>query len=82
MHCVAASSLIREVVKYASSIPTCRAAYLHVISYNNPAIHLYTKMSFKCVRRLEGFYLINGQHYDSYLFVYYVNGARSPCSPL
>lgn len=77
-----ASSLIREVIKYASSIPTCRAVYLHVISYNNPAINLYKKMSFKCVRRLQGFYLINGQHYDSFLFLYYVNGGRSPCSPL
>ncbi|KAE9620224.1 hypothetical protein Lal_00019489 [Lupinus albus] len=77
-----ASSLIREVIKYASSIPTCRAVYLHVISYNNPAIFLYKKMSFKCIRRLQGFYLINGQQYDSYLFLYYVNGGRSPCSPL
>ena len=77
-----ATSLIHEVIKYASSIPVCRAVYLHVISYNNPAIHVYKKMLFKCVRRLHGFYLINGQHYDSYLFVYYVNGSRSPCSPL
>lgn len=77
-----ASALIREVIKYGASIPTCRAVYLHVISYNNPAIFLYRKMSFKCVRRLHGFYLINGQHYDSYLFVYYVNGGCSPCSPL
>ncbi|XP_061340561.1 histone acetyltransferase MCC1-like isoform X1 [Gastrolobium bilobum] len=77
-----ASSLIREVIKYAVSIPTCRAVYLHVISYNKPAIYLYKRMSFKCVRRLQGFYLINGQHYDSYLFLYYVNGGRSPCSPL
>ncbi|KAG2701189.1 hypothetical protein I3760_06G033100 [Carya illinoinensis] len=81
-HCGIASSLIRKVIKYASSIPTCRAVYLHVISYNNPAIHLYEKMSFKCLRRLQGFYLINSQHYDSYLFVYYVNGGSSPCSPL
>lgn len=77
-----ASALIREVMKYGASIPTCRAVYLHVISYNNPAIFLYRKMSFKCVRRLHGFYLINGQHYDSYLFVYYVNGGCSPCSPI
>ncbi|XP_059433785.1 histone acetyltransferase MCC1 isoform X2 [Corylus avellana] len=81
-NCGIASSLIRKVIKYASSIPTCQAVYLHVISYNNPAIHLYQKMSFTCIRRLQGFYLINGQHYDSYLFVYYVNGGRSPCSPL
>ncbi|XP_022746242.1 histone acetyltransferase MCC1-like [Durio zibethinus] len=77
-----ATALIHEVIKYASSIPVCRAVYLHVISYNNPAIHLYKKMSFKCVRRLQGFYFINGQHYDSYLFVFYLNGGRSPCSPL
>lgn len=77
-----ASCLIREVIKYASSIPTCRAVYLHVISYNTPAIYFYKKMSFKCIRRLRGFYLINGQHYDSYLFLYYVNGGRSPCSPI
>lgn len=77
-----ASSLIREAIKYAANISTCRAVYLHVISYNNPAIHLYKKMSFQCVRRLHAFYFINGQHYDSYLFIYYVNGGRSPCSPL
>ncbi|CAN0888193.1 Histone acetyltransferase MCC1 [Linum grandiflorum] len=77
-----ASSLIREVTQYASSIRTCRAIYLHVISYNIAAIQLYKKMSFRCIRRLQGFYFINGQHYDSFLFVYYVNGGRSPCSPL
>ncbi|KAK9283005.1 hypothetical protein L1049_011232 [Liquidambar formosana] len=77
-----ATSLVREVIRYASSIQTCRAVYLHVISYNNPAILLYKKMSFKYVRRLYGFYLINGEPYDAYLFVYYVNGGRSPCSPL
>lgn len=77
-----ASALIREVTRYAKTIPTCRAAYLHVISYNTPAMYLYKKMSFTCVRRLYGFYLIHGQHYDAYLFVYYVNGGRSPCSPL
>nr|XP_016467834.1 PREDICTED: histone acetyltransferase MCC1-like [Nicotiana tabacum] len=77
-----ASSLIHEVIKYASNIPTCRAVYLHVISYNNPAIYLYKKMYFQCVKRLPAFYFINGQHYDAYLFIYYVNGGRSPCSPL
>lgn len=81
-NCGIATSLIREVIKYASGIQNCGAVYLHVISYNNPAIRLYKKLCFKCVRRLYGFYLINGQHYDAYLFVYYVNGGRSPCSPL
>ncbi|VAI48202.1 unnamed protein product [Triticum turgidum subsp. durum] len=53
-----------------------------VISYNQPAINFYKKMLFKLVRRLPMFYYIRGQHYDSYLFVYYVNGGRTPCSPL
>ncbi|XP_072955956.1 histone acetyltransferase MCC1 [Typha angustifolia] len=77
-----ATSLVQEVIKYATSISNCRAVYLHVISYNQPAIDFYKKMSFKLVRRLPKFYYIRGQHYDSYLFVYYVNGGRSPCSPL
>ncbi|KAJ0989937.1 hypothetical protein J5N97_008293 [Dioscorea zingiberensis] len=77
-----AGSLVREVIKYASSITNCRAVYLHVIAYNQPAINFYQKMQFKLVRRLNKFYYIKGQHYDAYLFVYYVNGGRSPCSPL
>lgn len=77
-----AASLIKEVKKYAATIPTCRAVYLHVILYNNPAIHLYQKMSFQCVRRLYSFYFINGQHFDAFLFIFYVNGGRSRCSPL
>ncbi|KAL8233131.1 hypothetical protein R6Q57_002909 [Mikania cordata] len=77
-----ATSLIREVIKYASDMPHCKAVYLHVISYNNSAIHLYKKMSFLCIRRLHAFYYIDGRHYDAYLFIYYVNGGQSPCSPL
>lgn len=78
-----ASSLVREVIKYASSITSCRAVYLHVIAYNQPAIQFYQKMLFRLIRKLSNFYYINGQHYDSFLFVYYVNGGgRSPCSPM
>ncbi|KAL0735716.1 hypothetical protein Bca4012_011926 [Brassica carinata] len=76
-----AKLLIKEVIKYASSIPVCRGVYLHVIAHNSPAIRLYKRMSFRCVRRLHGFYIINGQHFDAFLFVYFINGSRSPCSP-
>ncbi|KAG0472999.1 hypothetical protein HPP92_014856 [Vanilla planifolia] len=77
-----ATSLVQEVIKYASRIASCRAVYLHVIAYNQPAIRFYQKMMFMLARRLPKFYYINGQHYDSFLFVYYVNGGRSPCSPM
>ncbi|CDY16978.1 BnaC09g41050D [Brassica napus] len=68
-----AKLLIKEVIKYACSIPACRGVYLHVIAHNSPAIRLYKRMSFRCVRRLHGFYIINGQHFDSFLFVYFIN---------
>lgn len=77
-----ASRLVWEVIEYASSIPSCRAVYLHVISYNQSAILFYKKNSFQCLRKLQNFYYINGYHYDAYLYVYYVNGGRAPCSAL
>eukprot|EP00250_Pteridium_aquilinum_P003063 c13397_g1_i1 orf=831-1742(-) len=77
-----ASSLIHKVLDYASTIPTCRAVYLHVISYNVKAISFYEKNSFRCLQKLQNFYLISEHHYDAYLYIYYVNGGRSPCSAL
>ncbi|KAM0898946.1 hypothetical protein ACQ4PT_021599 [Festuca glaucescens] len=77
-----ASSLVQEVIKYSTSIINCRGVYLHVISYNQPAISFYEKMLFNLVRRLPMFYYIQGQHYDSLLFVYYVHEELSPCSLL
>ncbi|KAF8412794.1 hypothetical protein HHK36_000764 [Tetracentron sinense] len=77
-----ATSLIRKVIKYASSIPTCQAVYLHVVAENHPAISLYKKMLFKCVQRLPNFYCINDQIYDAFVFVYFVNGDPSHYSPL
>ncbi|CAF2103565.1 unnamed protein product [Brassica napus] len=77
-----AMSLINGVIRYASGLSSCRGVYLHVIAYNNPAIRLYNKLMFRCVRRLNGFYLIKRQHFDAFLFVYFINGSRSPCSPL
>jgi ribosomal protein S18 acetylase RimI-like enzyme len=79
-NCGIASALVWEVIHYASRISTCRAVYLHVISYNQSAIHFYQKNMFHCLRRLHNFYCIEGRFYDAYLYVYYVNGGRSPCS--
>ncbi|CAM6088278.1 unnamed protein product [Calypogeia fissa] len=52
------------------------------ISYNNSAIYFYKKNSFQCMLRLRNFYYINGRHYDSYLYIYFVNGGRSRCSAI
>lgn len=77
-----AMSLISEVIRYASGLSLCRGVYLHVIAHNNPAIRLYQRLMFRCVRRLHRFYLIKQQHFDAFLFVYFINGSRTPCSPL
>ncbi|XP_031380143.1 histone acetyltransferase MCC1-like isoform X1 [Punica granatum] len=66
-----ATRLLHEVLKHASKTPICCAVYLHVASYNIPAIQLYKKLSFKCLRTLRDYYDTNGQHDDAYLFVYF-----------
>ncbi|EFJ25516.1 hypothetical protein SELMODRAFT_413610 [Selaginella moellendorffii] len=77
-----ASALVWQVIEYARRISSCRAVYLHVIAYNRAAINFYQKNTFRCLRRLSKFYHINGHHYDAYLYIYYVNGGRPPCSAL
>eukprot|EP00245_Coleochaete_scutata_P008679 TRINITY_DN2698_c0_g1_i1.p1 TRINITY_DN2698_c0_g1~~TRINITY_DN2698_c0_g1_i1.p1 ORF type:complete len:341 (+),score=33.91 TRINITY_DN2698_c0_g1_i1:108-1130(+) len=77
-----ASSLVWRVIDYANSCPSVRALYLHVIAYNRSAILFYKKNLFQCIRKLYNFYKINGQYYDAFVYVYYVNGGRPPCSPL
>jgi len=56
---------------------SCRAVFLHVITYNQAAIRLYSRASFSCVARLPAFYFIHtGRQpdpdtciYDAFLFV-------------
>jgi ribosomal protein S18 acetylase RimI-like enzyme len=78
----AASTLIWQVVQYASAMPLCKAVFLHVIEYNTGAIMFYKRNRFQCIRRLVSFYQINSQNYDAFLYVYYVNGGSPPYSPL
>ncbi|XLU56861.1 hypothetical protein S245_051509 [Arachis hypogaea] len=73
--------LMKEVIEYASKIPTCVGIYLHAVAENKAAIKLYKKMKFKCVRRLRNYYPINGKLYDGLLFVHCLNGARCYRSP-
>ncbi|KAI5066534.1 hypothetical protein GOP47_0019158 [Adiantum capillus-veneris] len=77
-----ATSLIHRVLDYASTIPTCRAVYLHVVPYNVKAISFYERNSFRCLRRIQNFYYINEHAYDAFVYIYYVNGGRAPCSAL
>ncbi|KAG0564069.1 hypothetical protein M758_8G075300 [Ceratodon purpureus] len=77
-----ASALLWEVIEYANQMSSCRALYLHVIAYNRPAIMFYQKNMFQCLRRLHNFYTIDGDTHDAFLYVFYVNGGRSPCTAI
>lgn len=77
-----ASALLWEVIEYANQMSSCRALYLHVIAYNRPAIMFYQKNMFQCLRRLHNFYTIEGQNHDAFLYVFYVNGGRFPCTAI
>ncbi|XP_061340563.1 histone acetyltransferase MCC1-like isoform X2 [Gastrolobium bilobum] len=80
---LAKESEIMDMLGYDSSKSDQTLVYILTLgvveSYRN---HGIASSLIREVIKYAGFYLINGQHYDSYLFLYYVNGGRSPCSPL
>ncbi|EFH60609.1 hypothetical protein ARALYDRAFT_477544 [Arabidopsis lyrata subsp. lyrata] len=63
-------SLISEVINYASGLSVCQRSL--------PSCDCTQQ----CCDLLHGFYLIKRQHFDAFLFVYFINGSRTPCSPL
>jgi len=52
-----ASCLVDSAVSYAAALG-CKAVYLHVISYNTPAMALYSRLGFRHVAHLPDFYVI------------------------
>lgn len=61
--------LVEQVDLYLSHV---RALYLHVVTYNSAAVALYESMKFTRIAHMESFYLIHGQQYDSFMYVYYL----------
>lgn len=72
-----ASEILRQSIRYVEEEkPQVRAVYLHVVTYNTAAIQLYESMNFTRIGHFPGFYNLHGQPYDSYLYAFYVHGAR------
>lgn len=77
--------LARELLRRAAlhvqrEMPHVQAIYLHVAAYNQAAVQLYENMQFLCVAHYQRFYLLQGMHYDAYLYALYVNGGQPPWS--
>lgn len=80
-----ASELLRRCI---NKVRSCRPApkqaidaiYLHVATYNDPAIRLYERTGFVRLHKFTAFYRLHGQDYDSYLYAIYLNGCSPPRS--
>lgn len=73
-----ASQLVSQAVSFARSLRSCKGVYLHVVEYNLPAIRLYERLRFVCLRSLPRFYLLEGGDYTALLYVFYLNGGGPP----
>lgn len=68
------SILVERVANMVQSLPEVGTLHLHVITYNRGAIRLYEKLGFMRVKEIEGYYSINGIHYNCYLYARYFHG--------
>jgi ribosomal protein S18 acetylase RimI-like enzyme len=73
------SMLLEHMLAAAERDPSCGVVYLHVITYNESAIRFYERHGFRRLRTVQGFYLINGQSFDSFLYARFLAGCeRAP----
>ncbi|CAK9089140.1 Histone acetyltransferase MCC1 (Protein MEIOTIC CONTROL OF CROSSOVERS 1) [Durusdinium trenchii] len=74
-----AQALLRKTIEaIQAQLPQLKAIWVHVISYNHPAISLYERMGLQLVRRFPRFYNFHDQVWDSFLYVLYEKGGRPP----
>uniref|UniRef100_A0A7S3XKF5 N-alpha-acetyltransferase 60 n=1 Tax=Heterosigma akashiwo TaxID=2829 RepID=A0A7S3XKF5_HETAK len=73
-----AQALVLKAIAFGESQPGCMAVFLHVITYNTPAIEFYRRMGFNVQREIGDFYYIEGKRYSCFLCISYINGAEDP----
>lgn len=71
-----ATAMIQWVESLVQQDPACGGIYLHVITYNTPAIRFYERLGFYRVEEIPDYYDIDGQKYASFLYAKYFNGNR------
>ena len=63
------TQLLKSVLNVAIANTFCVGIYLNVISTNNSGKKFYEKNKLKCIKQIKGFYDIDGQKYDSDIYV-------------
>lgn len=76
--CGVASSLLQRCIQPQHNSPICKAVYLHVIIHNEGAIGFYERNDFQCMARRRNFYCIEGQRFDSFVYMLHINGGTRP----
>lgn len=51
---------------------------LHVAEYNNEAIPFYEKLGFELKQKIDSHYMIEGEFYGAFLYIYYFQEAKKP----
>ncbi|CAG9325173.1 unnamed protein product [Blepharisma stoltei] len=73
------SELILRMQRQAESlIEMPLYIYLHVVVYNNEAIAFYERKGFIRAEHISDHYYIDGKFYDAYLYIFYINNAKTP----
>jgi ribosomal protein S18 acetylase RimI-like enzyme len=54
-----ATVLVERAIRLAQQVTSCSAIYLHVITYNTPAIQFYEKLGFRRITELKGAFTYN-----------------------
>lgn len=72
-----ARELLRRAIAYIQGyFPQVQAVYLHVVTYNEAAIHLYESENFLRIQHFPDFYNLHGQPYDSFLYALYLSSEQ------
>ena len=70
------SHLMDHLIDYVNKQTNCKVIYLHVEVENQSAISFYTYKDFVQFCRVPGYYTINGEPVDGFLYIKCCNGSQ------
>jgi ribosomal protein S18 acetylase RimI-like enzyme len=73
------TTMIQRCIEEVERHPECGVLYLHVITFNEPAIRFYEKLGFYRVQEIPDYYTIDDVNHSCYLYARYFNGMQKCC---